>query len=74
VWIAFYDAHPDLTFNNDADPDPDSDPDWHKPMLIRMWFLPKVLHILESKANFFTFIHNNASLHVFLFSYVANVS
>ena len=30
VWIAFYDAHPDPTFNNDADPDPYPDPDLHK--------------------------------------------
>ncbi len=57
VWIAFYDAHPDLTFNRVMIPIQIQIRIriGIKPMLIRMWILPKVLHILESKANFFLF-------------------
>jgi hypothetical protein len=50
LWIGIvrFDADPEPNFHVDADPDQDSDPDWHQydntmPILRRI--LPQVLHV-----------------------------
>jgi hypothetical protein len=69
VWIAFYDAHRDLTFNSVMIPIQIQIRIriGIKPMLIRMWILPKVLHILESKGNFFYFFSQQCQFTCFSF-------
>ncbi len=73
------DADPHPTLHLGADPDPN--PDWHEKMPIhirKIRILPHVLHMLENifkkGQHSFTFFQNNANLHCFLFSSVANVS